>query len=68
MLVMPSLWLSVEHVSARLRWLILLRTHQHPFLSGLATLLDPVQSVPTTLLVSCSLANFSVAYEETQSN
>ena len=31
------------------------RVHQIPFLRGLATLLDPVQSVPTTMLVIWSL-------------
>ena len=31
LLVMPWLWLSAVHVSARLRWFFLLRIHQHPF-------------------------------------
>ena len=42
-------------LSARLRGFLLLRIHQLPFLRGLATLFDPVQSVPTTLLVCWSL-------------
>ena len=47
-------WLSAEYVSARFRWIFLLRIHQHPFLRELTTLLDPVQSVSPTLLVSWS--------------
>ena len=38
-----------------LRWFLLLLIHQLPFLWGLATLYDPVQSVPMTLLVCWSL-------------
>ena len=36
---MPWLWLTVAHVSVRLRWFVLLRILQLPFLWGLATLL-----------------------------
>ena len=49
------LWHSLDISFTLFRCFFLLRIRQYPFLWGIATLFDPVKSVPTTLLVCWSI-------------